>query len=73
MKSLVLVLFVARRNHSILYVPPFKRGNLNFEDFKKGDLKKIGVAETKRWEGFTEGKGETQLFKLNVGIEKDKI
>ena len=48
------------------------RGNLNFENFKRGDLKKnFGMEEIKR-RGFSKIKRGTQLFKLNLGIEKNK-
>ena len=60
-----------------MFPPPFKRGgNLNFENFKKGrgNLKKnFGVGETKRGGKIFKNKGGgTQLFKLNLGIEKNK-
>ena len=55
---------------------PFQKGrNPNFENFKKrGNLKKnFGVWESKRGrERFSKIKGGTQLFKLNLGIEKNK-
>ena len=60
--------------HSVF--PPFQKGgNPNFENFKRGGgalKKKIGVGETKRRERFSKIKGGTQLFKLNLGIEKNK-
>ena len=39
---------------------------------RKKTWKKIGVGETKRVERFSIMGGGTQLFKLNLGIEKDK-
>ena len=57
--------------------PPLsKGGNPNFENFKKG-----GEPEKKFWGGGNQKGGErfskikgggTQLFKLNLGIEKNK-
>ena len=48
-------------------------GKSYFENLKKGgDLKKIfGMREIKREEIFSKIKGGTQLFKLNLGIEKN--
>ena len=53
---------------------PFQKvGNPNFENFKKDDnLKKIGVGDSKKGGGrFSKIKWRTQLFKLNLGKEKD--
>ena len=55
--------------------PPLsKGGNPKFEIFKKGgSLKKnFGVGETKGGKRFSKTKGRTQLFKLNLGIVKNK-
>ena len=56
--------------------PSFQKGgNPNFENFKKGGEpeKNFGMGETKRGgERFSKTRGGTQLFKLNLGIEKNK-
>ena len=45
----------------------------NFENFKKGEPKKnFGWGKPKGGEIFSKIKGGTQLFKLNLGIEKNK-
>ena len=55
--------------------PPFQKGgNPNLENFKKGgNLNKIlGWVKPKGGEIFSKIKGGTQLFKLDLGIEKSK-
>ena len=54
--------------------PPFQEGGPKFWKFQKGgNLKKnFGMGETKRGGGFSK-KGGTQLLKLNLGIEKNKV
>ena len=51
--------------------PLFKGGNPIFEFFKKGrePKKNFGVGEKKGGGRFSKIKGETQHFKLNLGIE----
>ena len=61
--------------HTLSIVCPlFKRGDPNFENFKKGEgpEKNFWVEETKSGEIFSKIKGGTQHFKLNLGIEKNK-
>ena len=71
-KSLFLY-FEHQYEHS---VPPFfqRGGKPNFENFKKeGNLKKnLGWGKPKWGRRFLKTKGGTQLFKLNLGIEKNK-
>ena len=56
--------------------PLFKGGGGNpiFEFFKKGGNQKkiLGWGKKKGGERFSKIKGGTQLFKLNLGIEKNK-
>ena len=55
--------------------PPLsKGGNPHSENFKKGgNLKKnLGCGKPKGGERFSKIKGGTQLFKLNLGREKNK-
>ena len=62
------------RDHSVS--PPFKRwGGTQILKISKrgGNLKKnVGVGETKRGGIFSKLKGRTQLFRFNLGIEKNK-
>ena len=54
---------------------PFSKGmDQNFENFNKRGKPgtKIGVGETKRGRRFSKIKGGTQIFKLNLGIQKNK-
>ena len=51
-----------------------KGGSSDFENFKKGGTwKNFGVGETNTKRDFQKERGDgTQLFMLNLGIEKDK-
>ena len=56
---------------SNIVCPHFQKGNPNFENFKKGEPEK---GKPKGGGRFLERKAEgTQLFKLNLEIEKEKI
>ena len=52
--------------------PLSKGGNPNFENFKKGEPKKFSQGKTERKGKIFKKKGGTQLFKMILGIEKDK-
>ena len=57
----------------IIFPPPFQKGETKFWKFQnEGSLKKFWDKQTKRGERVSEKKEETQLFMLNLGIEKDK-
>ena len=63
------------KQHLLIVCSPLsKGGNPNFDNFKKGgNLKNdFGVGETKMGERFSKLKGGIKLFKLNLGIEKNK-
>ena len=59
-------------------LPPIKRGDPNFENFKRGgDLTKTFVniffGENQKEGEIFKMEGGTQLFKLNIGIKRAKM